>query len=822
MNKKELATLVYKHKLIQEIIKKNIFNSSIVSQIIVEEVDDEDLPTITAGGKKLIELGQITAFKAAIMKEPESYKRILTNIEKQNLYLPPKAAEDLKKTYEQSLEVNKGKNSQTEKEKVEKEAEQLKDEDKKLLNKFVSFVQSGDFLQESLGDVINDLGIEDTSSFGKKFGRIFNREEIQKIVALLKDNEEARELVKSQLADFVRQPVEKPPEKEVTSTEPVQQPQGEEEPQQDTAVDTDTDTDTEEQPDTTPEKEKVKQATEEAIKEENVESDFDQSNPEIPNLRYDEYRNSLDWFFGMREDKKTSFMKAFFLSFQVDLLHNHLLASLNNIKSPPNFGERALTRDAAQEQPETTTQPEEVIQEQQETEETIQLSRKNKVALKRELADQADILLDAKKIAEAYKDYGTQKSLDAQFDGSSLEKQLKIILGEVQKHNARLVAVISNISNDYKKIEETLQEQELSRDQKIDEIEKVYKQMGNFYKNNLRVSLENKEFEKAVQGADKMLDMVKPIIQFFPKTIVHSTSGKIITLSDAIQNLNGKIQSYKKVLRDIYMNVKDNEVSPIQLSRMLIQITQLCESIDSQFDVPCMINEREKKNAENNLPEKQGALSSGITLPEPSGELDDEEEETEAFPPQTGGTGEESRQINLKTILTQLELPQIRQNVGIERDTEEAEGLRFLAIALAAQELGSELPRIAGFNEDRSRPRKQFELNLQKLGLNNNIEKKITSFMTDFAKQRLPEKSVLKRGYNNALKLLDNKENFQKVKNYLNTVYDKILNLKKDAKTFNYTGPESLVQQTTGVDLLDTLEEKLEPIIEQMLRGKNG
>lgn len=822
MNKKELATLVYKHKLIQEIIKKNIFNSSIVSQIIVEEVDDEDLPTITAGGKKLIELGQITAFKAAIMKEPESYKRILTNIEKQNLYLPPKAAEDLKKTYEQSLEVNKGKNSQTEKEKVEKEAEQLKDEDKKLLNKFVSFVQSGDFLQESLGDVINDLGIEDTSSFGKKFGRIFNREEIQKIVALLKDNEEARELVKKELADFVRQPVEKPPEKEVTSTEPVQQPQGEEEPQQDTAVDTDTDTDTEEQPDTTPEKEKVKQATEEAIKEENVESDFDQSNPEIPNLRYDEYRNSLDWFFGMREDKKTSFMKAFFLSFQVDLLHNHLLASLNNIKSPPNFGERALTRDAAQEQPETTTQPEEVIQEQQETEETIQLSRKNKVALKRELADQADILLDAKKIAEAYKDYGTQKSLDAQFDGSSLEKQLKIILGEVQKHNARLVAVISNISNDYKKIEETLQEQELSRDQKIDEIEKVYKQMGNFYKNNLRVSLENKEFEKAVQGADKMLDMVKPIIQFFPKTIVHSTSGKIITLSDAIQNLNGKIQSYKKVLRDIYMNVKDNEVSPIQLSRMLIQITQLCESIDSQFDVPCMINEREKKNAENNLPEKQGALSSGTTLPEPSGELDDEEEEIEAFPPQTGGTGEESRQINLKTILTQLELPQIRQNVGIERDTEEAEGLRFLAIALAAQELGSELPRIAGFNEDRSQPRKQFERKLRKLGLNNNIEKKITSFMTDFAKQRLPEKSVLKRGYNNALKLLDNEENFQKVKNYLNTVYDKILSLKKDAKTFNYTGPESLVQQTTGVDLLDTLEEKLEPIIEQMLRGKNG
>jgi len=563
------------------------------------------------------------------------------------------------------------------------------------------------------------------------------------------------------------------------------------------------------------------------ISQNDVTSDFDKSDVEIPNLRYDEYIDSLDHFFGMREDKATSFMKAYFLNHQVNLLHNNLLSSLNNIKNPPTFeqgGQRAFST-AADNLKENLSE---------ETKEAVVLDKKDKILLKRELADQADILLDAKKIALAYKEYGTSQSLDAEFDGSTLEKQLKVVLADVQKHNARLVSIISSVSNKIDKNKNTLQEAtEISREQKIDQIEQVYKQMGNFYKNNLRISLENKEFKKAIQGADKLLQMVKPIIPFFPKTIVHSQSGRVISLSDAIVNLESKIKSYKKVLRDIYMTIKDDEVSPIQLSRMFIQLTNLCDSIADNFDVPCIINEKSKKNAEQNLPEQEQALTaivtmdpepevkSGITLPEPSGPLDDEEEEIEAFPPQTGGTEEEGGQKDIKTILTQLNLPEIRDRVGIGKNTVEAEGLRFLAIALAAQELGG-LPKIAGFNEDRSQPRQRFQLKLDKFDLKDKIKSNIRIFMTEFAKQTLPKKSVLKRGYDAALGLLDNEQNLRKVKDYLTIVYNKILNLKDNAKTFDYTGPESLVQQTTGVDLLNTLEEKLEPIIEQLLREKNG
>ena len=364
-----------------------------------------------------------------------------------------------------------------------------------------------------------------------------------------------------------------------------------------------------------PNEQQIENAVQQGTNEQNISLDFDQSDPEVPNLRYDEYRNSLDWFFGMRDDKKTSFMKAFFLSFQVKLLHENLLASLNSIISPPEFGERALSRAADDLQEVTGDQLDQAISgkfSDQDESENIELSRKNKISLKRELADQADILLDAKKIAKAYISYGTQRSVDARFDGSSLEKQLKVVLGAVQMHNARLVSIMSSVASEFEKQQDVVKEQseeELTRDQKIDKIEQVYKQMGNFYKNNLRISLENKDFKQATQAAKKMLEMIKPIIPFFPKTIVSNTTGKVISLADAVRNLEGKIESYKKVLRDIYMNIKDDEVSPIQISRALIQLKQLCESIDEEFNVPCQINETELKKAQGKLPPQEGALT---------------------------------------------------------------------------------------------------------------------------------------------------------------------------------------------------------------------
>ena len=43
MNKKELAIGVYKHPIIQEILKKEIVDPSVINRLTVEEVDDEDI-----------------------------------------------------------------------------------------------------------------------------------------------------------------------------------------------------------------------------------------------------------------------------------------------------------------------------------------------------------------------------------------------------------------------------------------------------------------------------------------------------------------------------------------------------------------------------------------------------------------------------------------------------------------------------------------------------------------------------------------------------------------------------------------------------------
>ena len=45
MNNKELATLVYKHQLIQEILKKEKFDPSVINRLIVEEVLGENEET---------------------------------------------------------------------------------------------------------------------------------------------------------------------------------------------------------------------------------------------------------------------------------------------------------------------------------------------------------------------------------------------------------------------------------------------------------------------------------------------------------------------------------------------------------------------------------------------------------------------------------------------------------------------------------------------------------------------------------------------------------------------------------------------------------
>ena len=592
------------------------------------------------------------------------------------------------------------------------------------------------------------------------------------------------------------------------------------------------------------EKQEIVKATEEATQPENVSDDFDKSEAEVPKLRYEEYTKSLNEFFGIDSDKP-SFMKVFFLYQQVGLLQNNLVSSLNNIIDPPAFGQdvekqtRAMT-DISSEKGEQTPQPTPETGKQEKVEEEIKVfrdksgkykvkrgqeaedfatgvkagkkvksaattavekikglftnrdkpqikvSEKNRVALKRELAAQSDILIQAKKIASAYDKFGTSTSLDPEFDGSSLERQLKKILGAIQTHNARLVYIMASMIKEYEAEESAggqIDEAKGNRKEKIKEIRSAFNQMGQLYKRSLRTSLEEMDIDKAQSTAKEMLEIAKKIIPYFPKTIVHTGTGKVVSLSDAIKALNGQIKSYKLILRDIFDTVQDDLIAPSHVSQMYLQINQLCSTIDSNFDVPCKIRQEDKKTIEDAIPDS-GSISDEAPVEEPLAPEEAPEETPEQDPEETPETStEEEYTVDTQTFsLAPLEAEFNKINQGETKDFDQD---LDIAVNYLVPYLSNPPAEI----------REQEETDLSRKAIKGNNLERLKRDLAKLKSSNIKKyKSVLR-----VLKLLktDQKEKFH-------------LMLRKH------------IVPKEKEEVKESLTKRLESIIEQMLRGKNG
>jgi hypothetical protein len=570
------------------------------------------------------------------------------------------------------------------------------------------------------------------------------------------------------------------------------------------------------------EKQEIVKATEEATQPENVSDDFDKSEAEVPKLRYEEYTKSLNEFFGIDSDKP-SFMKVFFLYQQVGLLQNNLVSSLNNIIDPPAFGQdvekqtRAMT-DISSEKGEQGKVEEEVkvfrgksgkykVKRGQEAEDfatgveagkkvkaagakavekikglftnrdkpQIKVSEKNRVALKRELAAQSDILIQAKKIASAYDKFGTSTSLDPEFDGSSLERQLKKILGAIQTHNARLVYIMASMIKEYEAEESAggqIDEAKGNRKEQIKEIRSAFNQMGQLYKRSLRTSLEEMDIDKAQSAAKEMLDIAKKIIPYFPKTIVHTGTGKVVSLSDAIKALNGQIKSYKLILRDIFDTVQDDLIAPSHVSQMYLQINQLCSTIDSNFDVPCKIRQEDKKTIEDAIPDS-GSISDEVPAEEPEAPEETPEQAPEETPE---APTEEEYTVDTQTFSL---APKINQGETKDFDQDLDIAVNYLVPYLS---------------NPPAEIREQEEADLSRNAIKGNNLKRLKR---DLAKLKL---SNIKK-YRSVLRVLKLLKTDQKDK-------------------FNLMLRKHIVPKEEEVK--ESLTERLEFIIEQMLRGYNG
>ena len=355
----------------------------------------------------------------------------------------------------------------------------------------------------------------------------------------------------------------------------------------------------------------LKKKTDDAI--ENVQVDFDKS--QVEKIKVDKgILDTMDIFFGQNEEEGNySFLHRAFLSDQADMLWT-LVSDLNKIINPQGDQELAINEGMLDRIKNTFSN------EEKETE--IELDKKERLSLKRELSAFADLLREVKRLAEAYKQFATQSGSDPSYDGSRLKQALMGsgegsfgLLGEVQKHCAILAKEIARIKQEQlsslDEAKETDDEKRVRRQTVID----TFNQMGTMYLNSLRPALKGElddkvdtadiNQSKAQETAQQMLDMIREdpnIVKYFPKALVSNTTGKVVTLKQATIALDAEIKAFGKVLRDIYRLAKGESMAGSDVSRMGAVLISLAETLESSFNIPSMISDKVKKEIEKDTP----------------------------------------------------------------------------------------------------------------------------------------------------------------------------------------------------------------------------
>ena len=376
---------------------------------------------------------------------------------------------------------------------------------------------------------------------------------------------------------------------------------------------TDTDTEEPEVPEEIPEEE-VEEVEAEAA------SDFEDKSP-VEEREIDEaVIQQMDVFFGQTDEP--SFMKRLFLTDQAAMLWG-LIGDLNKLL---NQGEGSKTASLS----------ESLLREVEDTDE-VPWSKKHKVSLKRELAAFSDLLKKSKKIADAYEQHASQSSVDPRYDGSRLKAALSGdrkpgnygILGKVQIHAGLLIQLLAKIVEGYRTTSSSRLDEAMSDEEKQEARKKIraaFAEMGQIYQRSLRPSLSGDLDEadddeptprklssdddiKVQQAANNILEIAKTIVPYFPRGLVHSRTGKVVTLDNAIKAFAGDIKGFAKVLRDLYATTKDDAIATSDISRAYVTLQSLAQTIDDVFDVPAAIPKEAKKVLDKVVPDADKSFS---------------------------------------------------------------------------------------------------------------------------------------------------------------------------------------------------------------------
>jgi hypothetical protein len=268
----------------------------------------------------------------------------------------------------------------------------------------------------------------------------------------------------------------------------------------------------------------------------------------------------------------------------------------------------------------------------------VKLPSKTKRIIKQDLQAMVDLLRDVKKVLKSYSDNATKTSVDPRFDGSKLKARLDELLTQVQEDIFELhsnLKVPSKPEGEENQLEEALQgifleEADPERKEKIALVREVYDEAKRQYISVLSVSMEGKEWDKSKASAGQILEILKreDFISLFP-TGMSTSSGKIVTVSQANDVMKGLIQEFIEIVRDIILISKTDYVSPSDLGRAGRQLVFISKEIAEYFKIASKFPPEEIKKAKVNeaaKPENQA-----IT-PVPQEKLDARDGDTASGP----------------------------------------------------------------------------------------------------------------------------------------------------------------------------------------------
>ncbi len=384
----------------------------------------------------------------------------------------------------------------------------------------------------------------------------------------------------------------------------------------------------------------------------------------------------VDKFF----DDTDGFLKQLLLSDQGKLLRD-MIVGLGKIERGDLGGDLALTDiivvpDEPDPQPETkpdgeetTSEPPEKVDLQEQEEPKVPANAKARRMVKNEVAAIRDLLKDIVAVAKRYEENATRTNIDSRFDGTKLKVDFDKKLEATQERIGNLVAKIGKVMEEAMadKAGEQLQEQDVkTRQEKVKLVQDTYRDLRRLYKNSFQVQAGEKfDFAKAQQAARNMINVVDDsgIVAFYPRiTNFDATTGQVITLGQAYEEMTKLVKKLAKTTADIFLNVRDGEVEVNNMQRAILDLQDISSAIENYYGIKSMIRAKDVAK----IDPEQAQVPTAEETPTPTTDVEDEPiptadveiEDDESPAPQTADPDVEDEEtpsdtpINAKSIAT--------------------------------------------------------------------------------------------------------------------------------------------------------------------------